>query len=132
MKLAQRLVPKALQERAQPLIKRYEDFLRTFEWTWTKACVAALALWFLAITFIGVIPSWWLYQAGKPATNPFYRFLNLPWTQNRFWLFKLRDVVAVVLFSIPTGAFMVLPYRIQNKRRQLRGEGGARPSGGYR
>lgn len=123
MSLAQRLIPKRLQERAEPLIERYETFLREFEWTWTKAAIGALVLWFLAIIFIGVIPSWWLYFSQRPPLN---------WTATRFWLFKLRDVVAVILFSIPLGGFIVLPYRIQNHRRRLRGASASRPAGGYR
>jgi hypothetical protein len=123
MSLAQRLIPKRLQERAQPLVDRFDTILREFEWTWTKACVAALILWFLAIAFIGVIPSWWLYFALRPP---------LSWTADKFWLFKARDLVAVILFSIPTGAFLVLPYRVQNRRRKLRGADASRSAGGYR
>ena len=44
--------------------KRYETLLRDFEWTWTKAALAALILWFLAIISLGVIPSCWLYFAA--------------------------------------------------------------------
>src|SRR5437763_7593271 len=105
------------------LQKRYETILREFEWTWTKAAIAALALFFLVIVFIGVIPSWWLYFAGRPP---------LSWTQNKFWLFKARDLVAVILFSIPTGAFIVLPVMIQRQRQKLRGQGASRVGGGYR
>ena len=123
MSLAQRLIPKRLQERAKPLIDRYEAFLREFEWTWTKAAIAALLLWFAAIVTIGVIPSFWLYYSQRPP---------LLWTANHFWLFKLRDLVAIVLFSAPVGAFVVLPYRIQNHRRRLRGASESRPTGGYR
>jgi uncharacterized membrane protein YpjA len=111
-----RLVPESAQ-------KRYETLLKEFEWTWTKAAIASLILFLLAIIFIGVIPSWWLYFAQRPPLN---------WTQNRFWLFKLRDLVAVILFTIPTVVFMVLPYLIQKQRRRLRGADVARPSGGYR
>jgi hypothetical protein len=132
MSLAQRLIPKRLQERAQPFVDRFDTLLREFEWTWTKACVAALILWFLAITFIGVIPSWWLYRAGRPAGSFLSRWIHLPWTPDSFWLYKLRDLVAVILFSVPTGAFLVLPYRVQNRRRKLRGADASRAAGGYR
>jgi hypothetical protein len=111
-----RLVPEGLH-------KRYETILREFEWNWTKAAVAALILWFLAITFIGVIPSWWLYFAQRPPLN---------WTQNKFWLFKLRDLVAVILFTIPTLLFMLVPYYLQKHRQRLRGSSAQRPIGGYR
>src|SRR5262249_16827453 len=111
-----RLVPEGLQ-------KRYETILREFEWTWTKAAVASLILWFLAITFVALIPSSWLYFAGRPPLN---------WTQNKFWLFKLRDLVAVILFTIPTIAFMVIPYFVQKHRQRLRGQAASRTGGGYR
>ena len=111
-----RLVPEGLH-------KRYETILRDFEWNWTKAAIVSLILWFVAITFIGVIPSWWLYFAQRPPLN---------WTQNKFWLFKLRDLVAVILFTIPTILFMVIPYQMQKQRQRLRGASAQRPSGGYR
>jgi len=120
-----RLVPESVQT-------RYETLLREFEWTWTKAAVAALILWLMAITFIGVIPSWWLYYALRPAADPIGRLLHLPWTQDKFWLFKLRDLVAVVLFSIPTVLFMVVPYFMQKQRARLRGRDASRATGGYR
>ena len=121
-----------MRERLAPLNERYEHLLRSFEWTWTKAAVAALVLWFLAIVFVAVIPSWWLYYAGRPAADPLGRLLHLPWTQQSFWLFKARDLVAVILFSISTGAFIVLPYRVQRHRQRLRGRDASRPGGGYR
>ncbi len=111
-----RLVPEGLH-------KRYETILREFEWNWTKAAIAALVLWFLAIVTIGVIPSWWLYFAQRPP---------LSWTQNKFWLFKLRDLVAVILFTIPTVLFMVVPYFVQKHRQRLRGANANRAGGGYR
>src|SRR5690242_16249500 len=120
-----RLVPEGVQ-------KRYETILREFEWTWTKAAVAGLILWFLAITFVGVIPSWWLYYAGRPASTFWARWIHLPWTQNKFWLFKLRDLVAVMLFTVPTILFMVIPYFMQKHRQRLRGQDASRVGGGYR
>jgi hypothetical protein len=120
-----RLVPTGVQT-------RYETILREFEWTWTKAAVAALILWFLAIIFIGVIPSFWLYWAQKPPTNFIGRALHFPWSQDRFWLFKLRDVVAAGLFTVPTVAFLVIPYFVQKHRQRLRGGNASRISGGYR
>ncbi len=121
MKLALRMVPRGLQERAAPLVRRGEEFLRNWEWTWTKAVLFSLVMWFLAFTTIGVIPSWWLYLADE----------TLQWRS--FWLLKLRDVVAIILFSLPLGAFIVLPYHFMNLRKKLRGEtGDTRPTGGYR
>lgn len=128
MKLAIRLVPRGLQERARPRIERLQVYVRDFEWTWTKAVVGALLLWFLAIGFIAFIPSWWLYFADQ----------KLGWhrcpctTTLAFFLFKARDVVAVILFSIPFGGFIMVPYHLQKLRRRLRSESESRPTGGYR
>ena len=107
-------------------IARFETFLRDFEWNWTKSCIAALALWILAIGSIAIVPSWWLYYATA----------SLQWTgppASSFWLMQLRDLIACILFSVPTALFIVVPYFLQNWRRRLRGAGGeSRPSGGYR
>jgi hypothetical protein len=124
MKLALKLIPKGLQERAQPLVRRIEQFLREFEWTWTKAVIASLLLWIFGITTIALIPSWWLYFAEQ----------RLGWreTPQTFFLFKLRDVIAIILFSAPFGALIVIPYYVQKWRRRLRSESESRPTGGYR
>jgi len=107
-------------------IARFETFLRDFEWNWTKTAIAALVLWILAIGSIAIVPSWWLYYATA----------SLQWTgppASSFWLMQLRDLVAVMLFSVPTLLFIVVPYILQNWRRRLRGASGqSRPSGGYR
>jgi hypothetical protein len=124
VKLALRLVPKGLQERAQPMVKRAEVFVRDFEWTWTKAVVASLILWFAGLTSMGVIPSWWLYFAGE----------TLGWqnTPEGFWLFKLRDVIASGLYGTPFVIMILGAYYIQKWRRRLRSESESRPTGGYR
>ena len=108
--------------------QRAEAFLRDFEWTWTKAVVVSLVLWFLAIGLIAFIPSWWLYFADQ----------KLGWhkcpcpTTLKFFEFKARDIVAVILFSIPFGGFIMIPYHLQKLRRRLRSESDSRPTGGYR
>lgn len=130
MKLAARLIPKGLQERAQPLIRRAETFVRDFEWTWTKAVVAALALWIIGITGMAVIPSFWLYLADQ----------KLSWRSTGcghsdtvcFWLFKARDVVASMLYTGPFVTLIVVPFLLQKWRRRLRSESESRPTGGYR
>jgi hypothetical protein len=122
MKLALKLVPKGVQERAQPMVRRAEAFVRDFEWTWTKAVIAALVLWLVALAFLAVVPSWWLYFAED----------TLGWGRESFWLFKLRDLVAVILFSIPFGGFIMVPLELQRWRRRLRSESESRPTGGYR
>ena len=128
MKLALRLVPPGLQERAKPYTDRFQARVRDFEWTWTKTVIISLALWFLAIGLVAFLPSWWLYYADQ----------KLGWhkcpctTTLKFFEFKARDVVAVILFSIPFGAMIVIPYHLQKLRRRLRSESESRPTGGYR
>ena len=125
MRLAQRMIPKGLQERAAPLVRRAEAFVRDFEWTWTKAVIASLILWFIGITALAVIPSWWLYFADE----------TLGWRGGEgldFWLFKLRDIIASGLFGTPFLIMIVVPYFLQKWRRRLRGESEGRPAGGYR
>jgi hypothetical protein len=130
MKLATRLIPKGLQERAQPLIRRVEAFVRDFEWTWTKAVVGALVLWIIGITGIGVIPSYWLYLADQKLS---WRATGCGHSDTVcFWLFKARDVVASMLYTGPFITLIVVPFLLQKWRRRLRSESESRPTGGYR
>ncbi len=124
MKLAHRA-----RERSAPLLRQFEAFLKQWEWSWTRAVLVALVLWLIGIGFIAIIPSWWLYFAQQ----------RLHWQPCpcpdalHFWLFKLRDVIAIILFSIPFALFIVVPLVLQRMRQRLRGEGGViRPTGGYR
>jgi hypothetical protein len=117
MKLAQKM-----KERAAPMLQQRDEFLRTFEWTWTKAVLFCMVMWFLALATLAVIPSWWLYFADQ----------KLHWGPQKFWFFKLRDVVAIILFSIPMGGFIMAPIQAQRLRRKLRSESDSRPTGGYR
>jgi hypothetical protein len=128
MKLAAKLIPQGVKERSQPAVLRFQTRVRDFEWTWTKAVVVAFVLWFLAIGLIGFLPSWWLYFADqKLGWNP----CPCPDTLARI-KYELRDVIAIILFSIPFGAFIILPYHLQKLRRRLRSESESRPTGGYR
>lgn len=122
MKVLLKFVPKGIQERAAPIVDRIGVVVRDFEWTWTKAVIASLILWFIGMTGIAVIPSWWLYFAEE----------TLGWRASSFWLFKLRDVVAIMLFSGPFVTFILFGYYIQKWRRRLRSESESRPTGGYR
>ena len=121
-------VPKRVQERLAPLVERTQAFLKTWEWTWTSAVVASMVIAFVTLTFTVFIPSWWLYFADQ----------KLGWhkcpctTTLKFFEFKARDVVAVILFSIPFGGFIMIPYHLQKLRRRLRSESDSRPTGGYR
>jgi hypothetical protein len=119
MTMAQRM-----RARFERPITRIERFLREFEWTWTKAVVFALIMWLIGITFIALIPSYWLYLAEQ----------RFGWrdTPETFLLFELRDLVAIALFSAPFGAMIVIPYYVQKWRRRLRSESESRPTGGYR
>jgi hypothetical protein len=136
MKLALKVVPQGLQERATPRVDRFQARVRDYEWTWTKAVIWGLALWVLAMIFIAFIPSWWLYFADQklgwhkcPCVGSHqYGPISIP----NFWLFKARDLVAVILFSIPVGLFIIVPYYLQKLRRRLRSESESRPTGGYR
>jgi hypothetical protein len=129
-------VPRGLRARMKPRIDRYHASLRDFEWTWTKAVIVAFVLWALGMIFIAFIPSWWLYFADQklgwhkcPCTGSHqYGPISIP----NFWLFIARDVVAVILFSIPFTLFIVVPYFMQKTRRRLRSESESRPTGGYR
>src|ERR671930_2294225 len=130
MKLAARLIPRGLQERAQPLIRRLEAFVRDFEWTWTKAVVAALILWIIGITGMAVIPSYWLYLADQKLS---WRATGCGHSDTVcFWLFKARDVVASMLYTGPFITLIVVPFLLQKWRRRLRSESESRPVGGYR
>jgi hypothetical protein len=130
MKLAARLIPKGLQERAQPMIRRAEAFVRDFEWTWTKAVVGALLLWIIGITGMAVIPSYWLYLADQKLS---WRATGCGHSDTVcFWLFKARDAVAAGLYTGPFVTLIVVPYFVQKWRRRLRSESESRPTGGYR
>src|SRR6266540_2532229 len=116
MKLALKMVPKGLQERAAPLVARVEAFVRDFEWTWTKAVVVSVSLWLFGMIFIVVVPSAWLYVASsnlgwretKLCTGGFLKLVL--GTNCGFWLFKIRDLVAIILFSGPFGTLILASY----------------------
>jgi hypothetical protein len=138
MKLALKMVPKGLQERAAPFVERFQHVVRDFEWTWTKAVVAAVGLWLFGMIAIVIIPSAWLYYASsnlgwretKLCTGGFLKVIL--GTNCGFWLFKIRDVVAIILFSGPFGTLILASYYLQKMRRRLRSESESRPIGGYR
>lgn len=108
------------------LKERVEPAVRTFEWTWTTATIASLAIIFFLMISMAVIPSFWLYFADQ----------ELGWDgsgPNGFWLMQARDAVAMGLTTGPFVTALVAATAAQNWRRKLRGEtGDSRPSGGYR
>lgn len=114
-------IPKAMERRLRPMIRRGEEFLREWEWTWTSAFIAGVGISFLAITTLAVVPSWWLYFADQ----------TLQWRSRL--LITLRDIIAVGWLTVWSGVFVVTAYKVQVIRRRLRGEKQAdRYSGGYR
>ena len=116
-------IPKVLERRLRPVMKRGEELLRDWEWTWTTAFIAGLIISFAAITSMAVIPSWMLYFAEE-------KFEATP--ANRVAL-TIRDIVVTGYLTVVVGVFVVTAYKLQVIRRRLRGESQAeRYSGGYR
>ncbi|MBI4261227.1 MAG: hypothetical protein HY658_11740 [Actinobacteria bacterium] len=114
-------IPQSVLERLKPLQDRVEGFLRRWEWTWTTTVVFSLAISFFALTFLAVIPSWFLYFADQ----------TLKWRS--FWLLKLRDAMAAGWITTWFAIILIAAYVMQSWRRRLRGGGGeSRPGGGYR
>src|ERR687887_1139353 len=100
-----RLYPKRLQ----PLVDRGNRFLREWEWTWTSAVVFSVALAFLSIIVLAVIPSFWLYFADQ----------TLRW--KAFWLVKLKEAPAAGWITVWFGIFFLTAYLLQRQRQKLRG-----------
>ena len=110
-----------LAQRARPMLDRGQVFVREFEWTWTKAVIISLVLWFVGIGLIAFVPSWWLYFAQQ----------KLRW-QTLLWV-ELRDLIATGWIGTWFLIFLVAASVLQNMRRKLRGaRSEARPTGGYR
>src|SRR5688500_7253207 len=97
-------IPAPLLERLKPVIERTETFLRTWEWTWTRAVMVSMGLAFFILAFLAVIPSWFLYFADS----------ELGWTS--FWLKLLRDSIAAGWITTWFVALLVGPYILQNWR----------------
>lgn len=116
-------VPKVLERRLRPMMKRGEEVLRDWEWTWTTAFIAGVLISFAAITAMAVIPSWMLYFAEQ----------ELGATKANRFLLTIRDIVVTGYLTVVTGVFVVTAYKLQVIRRRIRGEAQAeRFSGGYR
>jgi hypothetical protein len=114
-------------------IPQAQRITRDFEWTWTKAVIASLLLWFIGMALIVIIPSYWLYFADQTLGWRETKLCDVSWLTNcGFWLFKLRDVVASVLFGGSFSMYILVPYYLQKQRRKLRSESESRPTGGYR
>ena len=133
------------QQRTSGVKARIEDFLRSFEWTWTLAVTFSLVLVFFLLISTSIMPSFWMYYAEQkigwagptdleaalrqvptlvPGGNP---------AEYDQLLSMLRDAIAMGLTTAPFVLILVVSAAMQNWRRRLRGsEGGARPTGGYR
>lgn len=116
-------IPKTIERRLRPVMRRGEEFLKEWEWTWTRAFLVGLGISFAAITALAVIPSFMLYFAEQ----------NLDATiANRLRL-TIRDGVVLGYITVATGVFVITFYKLQVIRRRLRGEKQSeRYSGGYR
>ena len=106
-------VPKRVRERVDPILKDWE-------WTWTRAVVASLAIAFITLLFTAVIPSWWLYFADQ----------KLRWRS--FWQLKLRDLIAVIIIVGSFSVILFTGFIMQEWRNSLRGTGAEHRTGGYR
>jgi hypothetical protein len=116
-------IPKAVERRLRPLLRRGEVFLRQWEWTWARAFAAGVLISFAAITTLAVIPSFMLYFAEQ----------TLGWTSENRLLLTLRDMIVTGWLTVVAVVFVIAFYKLQVIRRRLRGEKQAeRYSGGYR
>jgi hypothetical protein len=133
------------QQRRAGMKARVEDFLRSFEWTWTSAVTFSLVLVFFLLISTSIMPSFWMYYAEQrigwagptdleatlrqvptlmPGGNP---------AEYDQLLLMVRDGVAMGMTTLPFVLVLVVSAALQNWRRKLRGgEGGSRPTGGYR
>jgi hypothetical protein len=116
----------SFRERLVALRKRAEPFVRDFEWTWTTAVLASLALLFFTLFTMVVIPSAWMYTAEQQ-----FGWSGPSGTGD--WSLEVRDAIAMGLTTGPFVTVLVAAVLLQNWRRRLRGRtGDSRPTGGYR
>jgi hypothetical protein len=114
-------IPRGVERRLRPIVRRGEEFLRNWEWSWTTAYLAGLLISIFAFAVLVVIPSWMLYFADQ----------TLRWRTRL--LISVRDLVVNGWMGVWAGFFIITAYQIQKIRRRLRGERQAeRYSGGYR
>ncbi len=114
-------IPKGIERRLPALRERGERLVREWEWTWTSAFVAGVAISFVAMTTLAIVPSWWLFYADE----------QLEW-RTRFQI-TIRDLVVLAWLNLWGGLFVITAYKVQVLRRRLRGERQAeRYAGGYR
>ena len=131
------------KQRAGGVKARIEHFLRTFEWTWTSAVTFALVLTFFLLISTSIMPSFWMYYAeqkiGWAGPTDVEAFLRQPFGTSitdplsAYGYVMVRDAIAMGLTTVPFVLVLVGSAALQSWRKKLRGgEGGARPTGGYR
>lgn len=132
----------ATAARTQGARSRLEDFVKSFEWTWTSAVLFSLVLTFFLLIATSIMPSFWMYFAeqklgwGGPTDieafltkifDPGFPHLS-PET-----LLQIRDAIAMGLTTGPFVTVLVVASAAQNWRKRLRSAtGDTRPTGGYR
>jgi hypothetical protein len=131
------------QSRTHGLRASIEDFLKAFEWTWTNAVLFCLALTFFILISTSIMPSFWMYFAeqkiGWAGPTDLEAFLKQPFGTSitdplsSYGYVMVRDAIAMGLTTLPFVLILVVSAAMQNWRKKLRGgDGGGRPSGGYR
>jgi len=131
------------KQRASGLKGTIEEFLKAFEWTWTNAVLFSLALTFFILISTSIMPSFWMYFAeqkiGWAGPTDLEAFLRQPFGTSitdplsSYGYVMVRDAIAMGLTTLPFILILVVSAAMQNWRKKLRGgEGGGRPSGGYR
>jgi hypothetical protein len=107
-------IPRGVERRLRPIVRRGEEFLRNWEWSWTTAYLAGLLISIFAFAVL-------VYFADQ----------TLRWRTRL--LISVRDLVVNGWMGVWAGFFIITAYQIQKIRRRLRGERQAeRYSGGYR
>ena len=133
--------------------ERADAFLKDFEWTWTTAIVAALAITFITLVLTVFLPSFWTYTAESQfhwsgpsdieaavdaVSKPLVGELSLAHPVESLQAInpdlgkQIRDGVAMGLTTVFLILIFVVATIMQNWRRKLRGASDSRPSGGYR
>jgi hypothetical protein len=131
------------QQRRSGAKARVEDFLRSFEWSWTLAVTFSLVLVFFLLISTSIMPSFWMYYAeqkiGWAGPTDIEAFLRTPFGTgftdplSPDGYLMVRDAIAMGLTTLPFVLVLVASAALQNGRKKLRGgQSAARPTGGYR
>jgi hypothetical protein len=129
--------PRILRPIVRPvtsLLRRAEPQVKSFEWSWTTAVIAAVGLiGFLLVSAI-ILPSAWMYFAesklGWKGPTDIEALLQDPLGPEL--RLQIRDLLAMGLTTGPIITLLVAAAMMQNWRKKLRGGDATRPTGGYR